>query len=70
MLFGEGAFGYGKGMAEFPVELQRAESCGNGGGISTLWTRETFLLHPLGFKSTGTPADDSFSIAELKLATY
>ena len=69
VLFGEGAFGYGKGMAEYPVELARAESGGNGGGISTLWTRETFLLHPLGFQSTGTPAADSFSLAELKLAT-
>ena len=69
VLFGEGAFGYGKGMAEYPVELARSEAGGNGGGISTLWTRETFLLHPLGFQSTGTPTDDSFSLAELKLAT-
>lgn len=69
VLFGEGAFGYGKGMPDYPVELARSESGGNGGGIGTLWTRETFLLHPLGFQSTGTPAGDSFSIAELKLAT-
>ena len=69
VLFGEGAFGYGKGEADVPVEVDRVAAGGNGGGIGTLWTRETFLLHPLGFKSTGTPAEDSFSIAELKLAT-
>lgn len=69
VLFGEGAFGYGKGMPEYPVEVEREASQGNGGGIGTLWTRETFLLHPLGFKSTGTPAADSFTLAELKLAT-
>lgn len=69
VLFGEGAFGYGKGMPDYPVELARSEAGGNGGGIGTLWTRETFLLHPLGFQSTGTPAGDSFNIAELKLAS-
>lgn len=69
VLFGEGAFGYGEGMPDYPVELEREASQGNGGGIGTLWTRKTFLLHPLGFRSTGTPAGDSFSIAELKLAT-
>ena len=69
VLFGAGAFGYGEGMPEYPVELERAESGGNGGGISTLWTRKTQILHPFGFKSTGTPTGDSFSIAELKLAT-
>ena len=68
VLFGAGAFGYGEGMPEFPVELQRAESGGNGGGISTLWTRKTQILHPFGFQSTGTPSGDSFTIAELKLA--
>ena len=69
VLFGAGAFGMGNGTPDFPVELERSESGGNGGGIGTLWTRKTYLLHPLGFQSTGTPADDSFTIAELKLAT-
>ena len=68
ILFGAGAFGLGNGMPDFPVELQRSESGGNGGGIGTLWTRKTQILHPLGFQSTGTPAADSFTIAELKLA--
>lgn len=69
VLFGAGAFGYGEGMPEYPVELQRSEAGGNGGGISTLWTRKTQILHPFGFQHTGTPAGDSFTIAELKLAT-
>lgn len=68
ILFGAGAFGYGEGMPEYPVELQRSENGGNGGGVSTLWTRKTQILHPFGFKHTGTPAGESFSIAELKLA--
>lgn len=69
VLFGEGAFGLGNGAPDVPVEIERSESGGNGGGIATLWTRKTYLLHPLGFANTGTPTGDSFSIAELKLAT-
>ena len=69
VLFGEGAFGLGNGAPDVPVEIERSESGGNGGGIGTLWTRKTYLLHPLGFANTGTPTGDSFSIAELKLAT-
>lgn len=68
VLFGAGAIGYGEGMPEYPVELQRSENGGNGGGVSTLWTRKTQILHPFGFKCTGTPAGDSLTIAELKLA--
>ena len=68
VLFGAGSFGLGNGNPDYPVELQRAEGGGNGGGIGTLWTRKTYLLHPLGFKNTGTPSAVSYSIAELKLA--
>lgn len=68
ILFGAGAFGLGNGTPDFPVELDRLANGGNGGGIGTLWTRKTQILHPLGFQSTGTPAADSFTIAELKLA--
>lgn len=69
ILFGAGAFGMGNGMPDVPTELERSESGGNGGGIGTLWTRKTYLLHPLGFQNTGTPAANSFTQAELKLAT-
>lgn len=69
ILFGAGAFGYGEGSAKMPVELDREAAKGNGGGIETLWERKTWLLHPAGFQATGTPAADSFSLAELALAT-
>lgn len=69
VLFGEGAFGYGEGEAEVPVELEREASKGNGGGSSALWVRKTWLLHPFGFKATGTPAGESFTLAELAQAT-
>lgn len=69
VLFGAGAFGYGEGSAKFPVELDREAAKGNGGGIETLWERKTWLLHPFGFQATGTPAGNSFTLAELALAT-
>jgi hypothetical protein len=69
VLFGAGAFGYGEGSAKMPVELDREAAKGNGGGIETLWERKTWLLHPFGFQATGTPAGNSFTLAELALAT-
>lgn len=75
IIFGEGAFGYGNGAPVTPVEVEREASQGNGGGIETLWSRKTWILHPFGFKqetsgsgSTAVPAGDSFSTAELELA--
>lgn len=68
ILFGAGAFGYGEGAAKMPVELDREAAKGNGGGIETLWERKTWLLHPSGFQATGTPAANSFSLAELATA--
>lgn len=69
VLFGEGAFGYGVGSPIVPVEVEREAAQGNGGGIETLWVRNTWLLHPFGFQQTGTPAGDSFTLAELRAAT-
>lgn len=69
VLFGAGAFGYGEGSAKVPVELDREPAKGNGGGIETLWERKTWLLHPFGYKTTGTPAGNSATLAELALAT-
>lgn len=69
VIFGEGAFGYGEGTPIVPVEVQRDESAGNGAGVETLWTRKTWILHPFGFKNTGTPAATSFSLTELAAAT-
>lgn len=67
-IYGEGAFGYGEGTPETPVEVEREAAAGDGGGIETLWERNTWLLHPFGFKQEGTPSGESFSQSELKEA--
>lgn len=69
VLYGEGAFGFGDGAPINPVEVEREAAQGNGAGVETLWTRKTWILHPFGYQSTGTPASVSFSLAELALAT-
>ena len=69
ILFGAGAFGYGEGNSKVPVEVEREASQGNGGGTEALWVRKTWLLHPFGFQTTGTPAGESFTQTELALAT-
>lgn len=69
VLFGEGAFGYGEGLAKVPVEVDRDASQGNGGGTEELWVRKTWLLHPFGYQAVGTPAVGStFTLAELATA--
>ncbi|HET8791795.1 MAG TPA: major capsid protein [Modicisalibacter sp.] len=68
VLFGPGVFGYGVGSPEVPVEVEREAAQGNGGGIETLWERNTWLLHPFGFQQLGTPAGLSFTQAELATA--
>ena len=68
VLFGPGAFGYGVGSPITPVAIDRNEEQGDGGGIETLWVRNTWLLHPFGFQQTGTPAGVSFTQAELAQA--
>ena len=69
VLFGGSAFGYGDGQATTPVEVDRQAAQADGGGVETLWTRKSWLLHPFGFQHTGTPAGNSFTLAELALAT-
>ena len=68
VIFGAGAVGYGEGTPEVPVEIEREAAQGNGGGIETFWNRKTWLLHPFGFKQTGTPSGVSFTQAELAAA--
>lgn len=70
ILFGAGVIGYGEGTPRVPVEVERQERAGDGGGVETLWTRKTWLLHPFGFRiaSGVTPSADSFSVAELQAA--
>ncbi|HCI4072919.1 TPA: hypothetical protein NO423_004111 [Salmonella enterica subsp. enterica serovar Infantis] len=52
IIFGNGAIGYGEGSPTNPLEYGREASRGNGGGVETLWTRKTWLLHPLGYSFT------------------
>lgn len=52
IIFGQGAIGYGEGSPTNPLEYERAASRGNGGGVDVLWTRKTWLLHPLGYTFT------------------
>lgn len=65
VLFGAGAFGYGVGAPEVPVEIQREAAQGEGGGVETLWVRNTWILHPFGFKQTGSPSGVSYTLSEL-----
>ncbi|EHQ3257632.1 hypothetical protein QO517_004386 [Salmonella enterica] len=52
IIFGNGAIGYGEGTPTNPLEYEREASRGNGGGVETLWSRKTWLLHPLGYSFT------------------
>lgn len=49
VLFGPGAFGYGVGQPNEPVEVERKPDQGNGAGAEILYERRTWLLHPFGF---------------------
>jgi hypothetical protein len=71
ILFGGSSSGYGDGQPTVPVEIERQAAQGQGGGIETIWTRKTWILHPFGFQHTGTPANNEtgFNLAELALAT-
>ena len=68
IIFGAGAFGYGNGSADTPVEIEREASQANGGGVETLWLRNTWILHPFGFEQVGNPSGASFTQAELATA--
>lgn len=52
IIFGQGAIGYGEGSPTVPLEYDRSPERGNGGGVEVLWTRKTWLLHPLGYSFT------------------
>lgn len=54
ILCGPGAFGYGNGAPQVPVEIWRDPQAGDGGGEEQLWTRKTWIVHPFGFQFTDT----------------
>lgn len=51
VLFGPGAVGFADGepATGYGLEVFRTPNAGNGGGVSTLYTRRDSILHPLGF---------------------
>ena len=53
IMYGDGAFGYGEGQPNMPVELARNAAAGNGGGSEVLWERKTYILAPAGFSWDG-----------------
>jgi hypothetical protein len=68
-LFGQGLIGFGEGTPEVPVAVEREESQGNGGGIETLWSRKTYLIHPFGFQFTeASVAGETATLTELNNA--
>lgn len=69
LLFGAGAFGYGEGTPNIPVEVYRLPNQGNGAGVEQVWERKTWILHPFGYKfNSASVAGASPTIAELQLA--
>lgn len=55
VLFGQGAVGFADGEPStgFGIEVWRYPDQGNGGGVSTLYSRRNSIIHPLGFSFTG-----------------
>lgn len=47
-IFGPAAFGYGEGVPDTPVEMDRDPSIGDGGGEDILYERKTWVVHPYG----------------------
>lgn len=69
ILFGAGAIGYGEGSPLVPVEVDRDPEQGNGGGVETLYTRKTNLIHPYGYAFTSSSvAGTTPTLAELRNA--
>ena len=69
VLFGAGAIGYGNGAPEVPTEVEREALQGNGGGIETLVSRKSWIVHPFGFEFTSASvAGESPTLAEFKAA--
>lgn len=67
ILFGNGAFGYGEGTPEVPMEMDRDPLDGQGGGSGYIMERKTWLLHPFGFAVGTAPANGiTYSLAELR----
>jgi hypothetical protein len=72
IMFGPGAFGYGRGTPRVPFEYIREPDRGNGAGFETLWSRKRWVMHPYGYSFTSatiTGPGLTPTWADLKLAT-
>jgi len=49
ILFAEGAMAHGIGQPPVPSEMEREASAGDGGGQDIIHTRQTHIIHPVGF---------------------
>lgn len=68
ILFAEGAFAHGIGAPPVPSELERKASSGAGGGQDIIHTRQTHIIHPVGFTFTSSSVA-GVSPTEAELAT-
>lgn len=69
ILFAPGAFGFGRGRAEVPSEMDRVPSSGDGGGEDILYTRQNPIIHPQGFQFiSGSISGNTATLAELAAA--
>src|SRR5690606_35722888 len=68
-LVGRGAIGWAEVPVTKPVDVDEKPDQGNGMGVSTLWTRRQFVLHPYGIRFTDTTVTEEFPTnAELATA--
>lgn len=64
-------FAFGEGAPRVPVAIHRDEDSGNGGGQETLWERNTWIIHPLGFNWVeGTLTEFSPTLSDLAQAAH
>lgn len=69
IMFAPGAFAHGIGTPPVPSELEREASAGDGGGQDIIHTRQTHIIHPVGFSFlSASVAGTSPTEAELALA--
>lgn len=70
-LVGSGAFASAAGNPKEPLEVERQALAANGGGVETLVSRLSPIVHPAGYAWVeGTISGDSPNLAELRLAEH
>lgn len=59
-LVGNGAIAWAESPVEKPVSVDERPDQGNGMGVTTMWTRRQYILHPYGFKWTDSSRAGNF----------